>query len=160
MKRKRRTCENSSKECTRFRQCNDGANCLYDLGYRTLLSIRQLLADGALSYSGPINWTGDGCSGPISGYFRPACLKHDFGYRNWRRVGLGRRNWTYSFSKVFIDGVLTKDMTNTCAHHVGWFGKPKCFLQVPVASAAVIALGYPNRGVNDGPRYGELPWNQ
>lgn len=62
-----------------------------------------------------LNWTTDGCSAPLVGNrgasfdFTEACLRHDFGYRNTKALGVfGQR-------KVQIDDRFLADMKDHCA---------------------------------------------
>jgi Prokaryotic phospholipase A2 len=69
----------------------------------------------------PYDWTSDGCSTPNVGalsatyntLFRNACLRHDFGYRNFGQDGL-RLDPTES-RRQKLDGQLRTDMNGICA---------------------------------------------
>ncbi|GAA4894196.1 phospholipase A2 [Streptomyces coeruleoprunus] len=66
----------------------------------------------------PFNWTNDGCSvptglAPYSEVFRPACVQHDFGYRNYGG------KWELKLSptretKNWIDGRFRTEMRRIC----------------------------------------------
>ncbi len=58
-----------------------------------------------------LDWTTDGCSAPIVGSegrsfnFRTACDRHDFGYRNFKALGLFDTS-----TRTLIDDQLHRDM--------------------------------------------------
>jgi hypothetical protein len=62
-----------------------------------------------------LDWSTDYCSAPILGSrgfgydFSDACVRHDFGYRNYRRLGLFRR------TRGTVDRVFLRDMRAHCA---------------------------------------------
>lgn len=62
-----------------------------------------------------LDWSTDYCSAPILGSrglgydFTEACLRHDFAYRNYRRLGLSRR------TRARADSVFLGDMRSHCA---------------------------------------------
>ncbi|GAA2118141.1 phospholipase A2 [Streptomyces synnematoformans] len=66
----------------------------------------------------PFNWTTDGCSvptghAPYSETFRPACVQHDFGYRNYganHELQLSPTRET----KNWIDGRFRTEMRRIC----------------------------------------------
>ena len=66
----------------------------------------------------PFNWTNDGCSvptgyAPYSEVFRPACVQHDFGYRNYgadHELQLSPTRET----KNWIDGRFRTEMRRIC----------------------------------------------
>ncbi|MGP3988864.1 phospholipase A2 [Streptomyces sp. 3N207] len=67
----------------------------------------------------PFNWTTDGCSVPIglapySEVFRPACVQHDFGYRNYGRDHELKLDPTRK-TKNWIDGRFRTEMRRICA---------------------------------------------
>lgn len=66
----------------------------------------------------PLDWSNDGCSAEIWGIdapyrdtFRPACIRHDFGYRNFGN-GLALR--TNEEAKGIIDRRLRRDAKTIC----------------------------------------------
>lgn len=69
-----------------------------------------------------LDWTTDGCSAPVVGStgrtfdFTNACHRHDFGYRNFKKLSNGRW-WTPSMRKR-IDNVFYKDMLHDCNQRV------------------------------------------
>ena len=62
-----------------------------------------------------LDWTTDGCSAPIVGSegrsfnFRSACNRHDFGYRNFKALGLFDTS-----NRTLIDEQLRRDMNTYC----------------------------------------------
>jgi hypothetical protein len=62
-----------------------------------------------------LDWSTDECSAPIVGStgasfdFTDACLRHDFGYRNYRRLGL------FEERKPLVDDRFLSDMRAHCA---------------------------------------------
>ena len=64
-------------------------------------------------YADQLDWSSDGCSAspddPFGFTFLPACHRHDFGYRNYRRQG--RFNET---TRLAIDNKFRSDMYTIC----------------------------------------------
>lgn len=66
-----------------------------------------------------LDWDSDGCSAPLTGStgrsfdFTSACRRHDFGYRNLKRLDNGR-HWG-SRLRARIDRVFLADMRAGCA---------------------------------------------
>lgn len=62
-----------------------------------------------------LDWSNDGCSAPIIGSegrsfdFRTACDRHDFGYRNFKKLGIFD-----TLSRTLIDDQLHRDMNRAC----------------------------------------------
>jgi len=58
------------------------------------------------------DWTSDDCTGgldrPAGFDFRPACRRHDFGYRNYRAAG------ALAAHKDRLDRALLADLSRTC----------------------------------------------
>jgi Prokaryotic phospholipase A2 len=55
----------------------------------TFVAFKVLQLKGETPIFQPVDWTDDGCSdgGKVTrSYGQPACLVHDFGYRNWFRI--------------------------------------------------------------------------
>ncbi|MEU6575083.1 phospholipase A2 [Streptomyces sp. NPDC046805] len=68
----------------------------------------------------PFNWSTDGCSvptgyAPYSNVFRPACVQHDFGYRNYGARFALRLDPTRA-AKDWIDGRFRTEMHRVCDH--------------------------------------------
>ncbi|AUH44566.1 phospholipase A2 [Streptomyces sp. CMB-StM0423] len=66
----------------------------------------------------PFNWTTDGCSvptgyAPYSDVFRPACVLHDFGYRNYGADHELKLSPTRE-TKNWIDGRFRTEMRRIC----------------------------------------------
>lgn len=64
----------------------------------------------------PLDWSNNGCSSvtdldPYKAIFRRACIRHDFGYRNFGN-GLALRS--YEEAKAAIDKQFLKDMNTIC----------------------------------------------
>lgn len=67
-----------------------------------------------------MDYSDDGCSAPVLGsegfwfHFREACERHDFGYRNSKRLGL------FDDYKRRIDAVFAEDMVRACEEEAWW----------------------------------------
>ena len=67
-----------------------------------------------------MDYSDDGCSAPVFGsekpwfHFREACERHDFGYRNAKRLGL------FHEYKRRIDAVFARDMVQACGMEAWW----------------------------------------
>ena len=67
-----------------------------------------------------MDYSDDGCSAPVLGseafwfHFREACERHDFGYRNSKRLGL------FDDLKDRIDILFADDMIAACAEEAWW----------------------------------------
>jgi hypothetical protein len=73
----------------------------------------------AKKYRHILDWSSDGCSNspdrPSGFNFLPSCQRHDFGYRNYKRLGL----FNESIRKE-IDDNLKKDLYKYCSRFSGW----------------------------------------
>jgi len=71
-------------------------------------------------YADQLDWSSDGCSSspddPFGFTFLPACHRHDFGYRNYKRQG--RFNET---TRLNIDNKFRSDMYSICGSN--WWCK-------------------------------------
>ena len=71
---------------------------------------------GAWSAYG-FNWTTDYCStspdNPFGFPFANSCVRHDFGYRNYKAIG------TFSANKARIDSAFYADLKRVCARYSG-----------------------------------------
>lgn len=88
-----------------------------------------------------LDWETDGCSAPVVGStgrsfnFRTACIRHDFAYRNFGRLGL-----LDAATRARVDEVFRLDLMSTCLR------KPtslriRCLAWSEVFFAAVRAVG-------------------
>jgi len=100
-----------------------------------------------------MDWTDDDCSAPVVGSsglsfnFTEACERHDFGYRNAKRLGL------FNSHKRRIDAVFAKDMYESC-EEVFLFARKNCKFMAGLFYAGVRAAG----GHCDPPgRIGRIP---
>ncbi len=90
-----------------------------------------------------LNWTSDGCSAPIVGEsgrsfnFRTACIRHDFGYRNYKAHELFTAD-----SRLRIDEQFRQDMHALCGPKVRTF-KVRCAAWAEIFFAAVRSAGGP-----------------
>lgn len=71
-------------------------------------------------------WTTDLCSSPARGTgvsfdFTNACIRHDFGYRNYKKLGLFTEN-----KRGTVDGIFLKDMKEHCSTRSVLL-KPGCY---------------------------------
>ena len=87
-----------------------------------------------------MDYSDDGCSAPVIGsegfwfHFREACERHDFGYRNSKRLGL------FDTYKDRIDLVFIDDMIASCAEE-SWWQRRACRWMAGVYFAAVSIAG-------------------
>jgi len=71
-----------------------------------------------------MDYSDDGCSASVIGseafwfHFREACERHDFGYRNSKRLGL------FNTYKGRIDLLFADDMLAACAEEAWWQRRP------------------------------------
>ena len=71
-----------------------------------------------------LDWSTDYCSAspdePLGFDFRLPCWRHDFGYRNYKHVGL------FPANKDRVDGMFYFDLKNKCATYNA-FVRPSCY---------------------------------
>lgn len=71
----------------------------------------------AKPYAGQLDWSSDACSWspdkPLGFDFKPACHRHDFGYRNNKRQG----RWNAD-KKLRVDNKFKSDMYAICGSNV------------------------------------------
>ncbi len=88
-----------------------------------------------------LDWTTDGCSAPVVGgegrsfNFTHACVRHDFGYRNIKRLG--------QFNEVVrtkLDDHFHRDLESSCATQVRT-RKIRCLMWAETFYVAVRATG-------------------
>ncbi|TRZ72053.1 MAG: hypothetical protein D4R95_05675 [Actinobacteria bacterium] len=90
-----------------------------------------------------LDWTTDGCSAPIVGSegksfnFRSACDRHDFGYRNFKNLGLFDTS-----TRTLIDEQLHRDMNTSCDSQRRTF-KVRCIAWSEIFYTMVRAAGGP-----------------
>jgi hypothetical protein len=88
---------------------------VFGLQLADFVAVRQ--ARSSDQVSDLLDWSSDGCSGgfltpeSIDGLFGDACLRHDFGYRNFRK---GPRIDPSPARKQRIDDVFLADLLATC----------------------------------------------
>jgi hypothetical protein len=84
------------------------------------------------------DWSTDFCSGspdnPLGFDFRLSCWRHDFGYRNYKHVGLFEAN------KPRLDDAFYADMKRKCATY-NYFVRPACYSLAWTYYQAVKAFG-------------------
>ncbi|OMI84722.1 hypothetical protein BSZ07_36220 [Streptomyces sp. M1013] len=82
-------------------------------------------------------WSTNKCNAPapnsVGGYdFTPACIRHDFGYRNYRDL-FGETNFrTQPNGRALIDEIFLQDMDAICDAHA----QPNQYVPVPDTAAA------------------------
>jgi hypothetical protein len=109
----------------------------FNLDLRTFVQQRNVLRR---SYP-TLDWTTDGCSAPVVGSegrsfnFRSACWRHDFGYRNFKRLGIFNE-----FVRLQLDDQFRLDIESSCATRVRT-AKLRCFAWAEVFFVAVRASG-------------------
>lgn len=90
-----------------------------------------------------LNWTTDGCSAPVVGEsgrsfnFRNACIRHDFGYRNYKS-----RELFTADSRLRLDEQFRQDLHTLCAPKLRTF-KIRCAAWAEIFYAAVRSAGGP-----------------
>ena len=90
-----------------------------------------------------LDWTTDGCSAPIVGSegrsfnFRTACNRHDFGYRNFKALGLFDTS-----TRTLVDEQLHRDMNTYCSSQRRSF-KVRCIAWSEIFYTMVRAAGGP-----------------
>jgi len=88
-----------------------------------------------------LDWTTDGCSAPVVGSsgrsfnFRSACVRHDFAYRNFARLGL-----LNAAMRARVDEVFRLDLMSTCSRKPTG-SRIRCLAWSEVFFAAVRAVG-------------------
>ncbi len=88
-----------------------------------------------------LDWSTDGCSAPVVGNegrsfnFRRACVRHDFGYRNYKRLGTFDET-----TRLALDERFRLDMIESCAPRRRTF-KIRCLAWAQVFHASVRAVG-------------------
>jgi hypothetical protein len=84
------------------------------------------------------DWSTDFCSSspdqPSGFDFRMPCRRHDFGYRNYRRLG------EFSANKSRVDRAFLADMDRKCATY-NIFVRPVCYGIAELYYAAVVNFG-------------------
>lgn len=91
-------------------------------------------------HDGRLDYTDDGCSAPVVGStgisfdFTEACERHDFGYRNYKRLGL------FDEEKHNVDSQFLQDMLDHCATR-SVFLRGQCRRWAYVFYAGVAGLG-------------------
>jgi hypothetical protein len=88
-----------------------------------------------------LDWSTDYCSAPLVGSsgasfdFTQACLRHDFGYRNYDRLGL------FAGRKEYVDDRFLADMRDHCAERPEE-DRDRCLAWARVFYEAVHRLGF------------------
>ena len=88
-----------------------------------------------------LDWTTDGCSAPVVGNegrsfnFTQACIRHDFGYRNLKRLGLFTDT-----TRTRIDNQFHYDLQASCIRQVRT-RKVRCLMWAETFYVAVRATG-------------------
>jgi hypothetical protein len=88
-----------------------------------------------------LDWTTDGCSAPVVGNegrsfnFAQACMRHDFGYRNIKRIGQFN-----DATRAKIDEQFHRDLESSCATQVRT-RKIRCLMWADTFYVAVRATG-------------------
>ena len=88
-----------------------------------------------------LDWTTDGCSAPVVGNegksfnFTQACVRHDFGYRNIKRLG----KFTEAVRET-LDQQFHRDLTSSCTNQART-RKIRCFMWAETFYVAVRATG-------------------
>jgi Flp pilus assembly pilin Flp len=85
-----------------------------------------------------LDYSTDECSAPVLGNspfnFKDACLRHDFGYRNYKKLGV------FKEMKSTVDKRFLQDMKDHCAEQSVW-KRPACYGMAYTYYNAVKAFG-------------------
>ena len=99
-----------------------------------------------------MDWSTDGCSAPVLGNgpynFYNACLRHDFGYRNLKRIESTFRQDTWRWrNKANVDTIFGLDMDDRC-REFNWFARQPCYGLSSSYETAVRTFGggFPTQG--------------
>jgi hypothetical protein len=97
------------------------------------------------------DWTHDGCSAPLLGSsgraydFLQPCMRHDFGYRNLKRLehryGTGRTYWNAT-NRRRVDQQFLADMKSHCKSR-SWLLRVSCFVSAYTYYTAVRSVAGP-----------------
>ena len=114
----------------------------------------------------PLDWSTDQCSAPLIGStgrsfdFTAACLRHDFGYRNYKMLdrtyncpqrpdgeACAEGTWTYgrwwnASNRARLDAQFKKDLFGHCASRPVW-DRPTCRAWATTFYSAVRTFGGP-----------------
>jgi len=88
-----------------------------------------------------LDWTTDGCSAPVVGgegrsfNFTQACVRHDFGYRNAKKLG-----YFTELTRSEIDKQFLRDLESSCTRQVRT-RKIRCFMWADTFYVAVRTTG-------------------
>ena len=88
-----------------------------------------------------LDWTSDGCSAPLIGDsgrsfdFRWPCVRHDFGYRNFKSHDLFNDE-----TRLRIDDKFRQDLDESCRPRMRSF-KVRCLAWAEIYYSAVRAMG-------------------
>ncbi len=98
------------------------------------------------AHPGPFDWSDNGCSSPVgdapSGFnFRNACLRHDFGYRNY---GHGLTVNPTDARRDYVDNRFRSDMVNWCNANTTGSRNTDCREWATIYFAAVRTRGGPS----------------
>jgi len=110
---------------------------MFDVDFTTFRRERFSLK-GAYPF---LDWTTDGCSAPVVGgegrsfNFTQACMRHDFGYRNIKRLGLFNE-----LVRTKLDEQFRRDLESSCATQVRT-RKIRCLMWAETFFVAVRATG-------------------
>jgi len=89
----------------------------------------------------PFDWSDNGCTlapdAPLGFDFRPACARHDFGYRNF---GSGLRLEVTEHRRFLVDARFRVDLHDVCRHH-RLLARRACDALAEAYYAAVRAFG-------------------
>jgi hypothetical protein len=116
-----------------------GEQELLDAALSASLGEFQSIKDSS-DHDSRMDYSDDGCSSPTGSeafwfHFREACERHDFGYRNSKRLGL------FKSYKDRIDRVFLDDMLAACAEESWWQRRP-CRWMAGVYYGAVSIAGH------------------
>ena len=114
---------------------------LLDMALEASLDDFQAIRDSA-NHDPRMDYSDDGCSAPVVGssgpwfHFREACERHDFGYRNSKRLGL------FDTYKKRIDAIFAEDMYDACLVEAWWQRRACRYTAGAFYSGVVLAGGH------------------
>lgn len=148
------TCKDHQSVCRIYNKCLSANNapatrCVYDMGMKSLRVARDLVKSGAIA-NGGFNWSADGCSGPLPNSMHDACLRHDFGWRNWKGLSKSRKR-----AKGYTNANFRSDMQSICGGYKNGMARATCNVKIGPAMRVVNSGKYnPDENVHSGQPYG------
>jgi RHS repeat-associated protein len=136
-----------SKAGRALARCGSRAGCIWSLDLAIFGAVREAVQDGLAGGRG-LNWTNDGCSDKnvvTLASWTPACIRHDFAYRNWSRIAADRDQVKLAADlRLYLDALSLCSVASAGDLIRLQFGQPPCELRAAITLAGVVAFGVPN----------------